>query len=373
MNHFPIRFRGTALVTLLAAASGLTASCAPADTEAAQGQEMPTSIVLFMADGAGLAHWTMAAYDDPDSPLYDMPVVGLIDTRGSNHEVSGSAPTATAYSIGERSFMGAIGVNGDSVPGESVTEVARARGWSTGVLTTTAVVDATPAAFSAHVPSRYMYPEIARQMARTGHSVVIGGGRRPFSADQQEDDGALLREIRENYAWAGSIEELRALNMDTVTSLFGLLVEGEMGPLGERDEESFQDMVAAAMAVLSKDPDGFFLMAENEESDTGSHANEPVDFIKGEMRDFLESVELALAYQEANPGTLVLVTSDHETGGVTLPYRDRSRTMLMEYSTGGHTGAMVPIFARGPGAERFSGLLGNDQVGQILKELAGGG
>jgi alkaline phosphatase len=362
-----------AALALATALFALTAAgCDPSTSRASTADEYPSSVILLMADGAGLAHWTMALFEDDESPLYRMPVTGLVDTRGSDHVVSGSAPTATAYSIGERSFMGAIGVNGDSVPGESVTEVAQGRGWSTGVMTTTAVVDATPAAFSAHVPSRYQYAEIARQMVARGHTVVLGGGGRPFGAEEQQDGGALLDEIRANYTWAGSIEELRALDPDTVDSLFGLLAEGEMGPIPERDEEAFQDMVSAGIAVLSRDPDGFFLMAENEETDSRSHANDPVEIIETELRDFLESVEVALAYQEANPGTLVIVTSDHETGGITLPYRDRSRDPVMEYSTGGHTGIMVPIFARGPGAERFSGVLRNDQVGQILKELVGG-
>lgn len=360
------------LVPAAVVALGMTA-CTMPETNAAPVQEAPTSVILFIADGAGVAHWTMAAYDDPDSPLYRMPVLGLIDTRGSDHEVSGSAPTATAYAIGEKSFMGAIGVNGDTVPGESVTDLAQARGWATGVMTTTSVVDATPAAFSAHVPSRRQYGEIARQMVARGHTVVMGGGGDAFGAEVQEDAGALLDQIQAGYVWAGSMEELRALNPDTVNTLFALLAAGEMGPIPERDEESFQDMVSTALTVLGRDPDGFFLMIENEETDSRSHANDPVDIIRTELRDFLESVELALAYQEANPGTLVLVTSDHETGGVTLPYRDRSRTMLMEYTTGGHTGVMVPIFARGPGADRFSGLLDNDEVGQILKELVAGG
>ena len=121
-----------------------------------------------------------------------MKTVGLVDTRGSDHTVSGSAPTATAYATGVRSFMRAISVGPDSLPRESVVEVAIARGMSTGLITTTFLSDATPAAFGAHAPSRTARGEISRQMSTKGITVLMGGGRRAFRPYLQPDSSDLL-------------------------------------------------------------------------------------------------------------------------------------------------------------------------------------
>jgi alkaline phosphatase len=126
------------------------------------------------------------------------------------------------------------------------------------------------------------------------------------------------------------------------------------------------------IAILDRNPNGFFLMVENEESDTQAHANADARVILAEMLDFDRTVGLALDYQSAHPETLVLVAGDHETGGVTLPY-DANREPVMQYASRGHTGVLVPLFAAGPGAERFGGILRNDRVGQILLEMVRAG
>jgi alkaline phosphatase len=137
----------------------------------------------------------------------------------------------------------------------------------------------------------------------------------------------------------------------------------------------------AALRVLERDPDGFFLMVENEGSDTYAHRNSDREAVTAEMLGLDAAIAIALEYQERHPRTLILVTADHETGGMYLPGDTVQRldptepvrpSMVLRYGTGSHTAGLVPLFAAGPGAERFGGLKDNDEVGRILKELVGG-
>jgi alkaline phosphatase len=335
--------------------------------------DAPTRVILLIADGAGVAHWTLAAFADDNVSVARMGTVGLVDTRGSDHTVSGSAPTASAYATGVRTFMGAISVGPDSLPRETVLEAAMARGLSTGLITTTAIVDATPAAFGAHAVSRAELGDIARQMANKGITVLMGGGRVAFGSAMQPGSTELFTQIRSRSTYVESVEELRDLDPDTIDSLVGLLAEGEMGTVAVRGD-ALTTMTSVALDILDRNPAGFFLMIENEESDSQAHANRDQATVTAEMLDFDAAVGLALDYQAEHPETLVLVTGDHETGGISLTYdpSDPDREVVMQYASGGHTGALIPIFATGPGAERFGGIIRNDRVGQILMEVVRG-
>jgi alkaline phosphatase len=354
------------------------AACAPPPAPAQAGPPSalegdpgrPKNVILLISDGAGLAHWTLAALAKDDLALREMKTVGLVDTRGADHTVSGSAPTATAYATGVRTVMGAVGVGPNLVPVESVLEVAMARGMSTGVMTTTDLADATPAAFTAHAPSRDAMDEIARQMVTKGVTVLMGGGRRLFDPLTRADGSDLLAEARASYTYVSSLEELRDLDTDTVDALLGLFAEGPMGVVAVRGEDALVQMASSALEILGRDPDGFFLMVENEESDSQSHGNADRATLTAEMLDFDRLVRTALDYRADHPGTLVIVTSDHETGGMTLGYGpDQARSVEMQWGSFGHTGTLVPLFASGPGEERFGGLVRNDEVGRALLEL----
>ena len=337
---------------------------------AQSGTDEPRSIILLVSDGAGTAHWTLAAHHDDEFALARMKTVGLVDTQGSDHVVSGSAPTASAYATGVRTFMGAISVGPDSVPVPTVAEVAMSRGMSTGLLTTTALTDATPAAFAAHVPSRRAMGEIARQMVDNGITVLMGGGRAHFGPSEQPDGGDLIARARQSYTYVETLDQLAHLEPDTVETLLGLFAEGGMGMVAERGEEALHLMASTALSILDRNRDGFFLMVENEESDTQSHGNADEATLVAEMLDFDRIVEMALDYQAEHPETLVLVTGDHETGGLSLPYASTpERPIVISWATSGHTGALLPIFASGPGAERFGGFIRNDEVGRILIDM----
>ena len=185
--------------------------------------------------------------------------------------MSGSAPTATAYATGVRSFMGAVGVGPDSLPRETVAEAAIARGMSTGLMTTTFLADATPASFGAHSVSRAQVGDIARQMTSAGIDVLMGGGRRAFAPELQPDSSDLLAEVRERYTYVETIDELREMDLASVDALLGLFADVDMGIVADRGEDALEVMTRSAIEILDRNPNGFFLLVENEESDTQSH------------------------------------------------------------------------------------------------------
>jgi len=338
----------------------------------------------MIADGGGTATWSLARIDrEDDLAVAEMPVVGLVDTRNSVGGITDSAAGATAYATGERTLNGAISVDSrcrenwlrDSVAVQrnlascgslpTLLENAERAGKATGLITTTVVTDATPAAFAAHVPDREMHAEIAAQMLASGVDVLLGGGRAVLDGTSSAGGPDLLvAACRE----ADCPADRRALQDLAVTDrrLIGLFSRGEMPRAGSRSPD-LPAMTRAALDRLALDADGFFLLVETEGTDIEQHANEPIEVIRADIVEFDRAVAVALDFQSANPETLVVVTGDHETGGMAL-HRSRGEWTVV-YTGPGHTGAMVPLFATGPGADRFAGVQDNDEIGRILHDL----
>ncbi len=329
----------------------------------------PTRVILFIADGVGNGHWTVARLEREDLAVGAFAAQGLVDTRGDDHVVTGSAPAATAYATGVRSRMRAIGVGPDLRPRTTVLEYAQQRGMATGLVTTTMLTDATPAAFATHYPKRD-HLAVAQQLATASVTVLLGGGRMMFARALVGSGSTALDAMQRHYGYVDTPEALDAIDPDTVTALLGLFAEEDLPPAPQR-RPSLATMTAAALRILDRDPDGFFLMVETEETDTQAHDNAPFEEVAAEMLAFDDAIRVAAAYRTRHPGALVLVTSDHEAGGVSV-HEDINGALVLQYATTGHTAGLVPIFADGPGAEQFSGLIANDEVGRRLVRLVRG-
>lgn len=405
-----------AMTTIVTAA--LTLSL-PRRTEAQE----PNRVIVFVADGAGVGHWSLANLSPNELSVREFPVVGLVDTRAANSIYTGSAASATAYATGERTYLNAIGVGMDSLPRKTVLELADEQGMATGLVTTGRITDATPAAFATHVPSRVYEWEIARQLSTKTITVLMGGGRESFEAYDRPDSTDLITPLRERYTFVEDTQGLRSIDMDTVNILLGLFTPSDMPVYPERSP-SLNQMTLAALEVLDKNPLGFFLLLETEQTDTQAHANASFEVIAGEMSDVNQTIKTVLEYQERNPETLVLVLGDHETGGLAvqtetapsalraawseleamsvrlhevtalfdnegsyladstrqlidrLSTRAQTRVgevrggaiIVARYTTPDHSVMMVPVFAKGPGAEQFGGVIDNYRIGQLLLE-----
>lgn len=298
---------------------------APAVQAAAE--DRPTNVILFIPDGFGPAHGTMAReykrtyLRTGDTLALDGIEVGAIRTHASDSLITDSAASATAYATGVKTFNGAIGVDDERRPLATVLQAARQRGLATGVVTTTRVTHASPGSFVAHVPSRSMENEIAEQLLQTRPDLAIGGGLRFFLPEDgggaREDGRNLVEEARA----AGYTVALDRKAFDDVSTLplLALLADDHLPYEVDRQsgEPSLADLTRKALALLSAQEKGFFVMIEAGRIDHGAHAND----IAATLHDVLafdEAMRVALDFVERDGNTLLISVADHETGGLTL-------------------------------------------------------
>ena len=330
--------------------------------------ETVKNIIFLIGDGMGTSH-VYAGLMANKGQLYiqTMPFSGYNKTYSADRLITDSAAGGTAFSIGEKTNNGAIGVDRNNVPKKTILEMAEAKGLGTGIIATCALTHATPASFIAHQPSRGMSEEIAADFLKTDVDVLIGGGRNHF--DKRKDGRNLLTELEaKNYDIVTTMDSLKFAKGEKVAAFITaehpepyLLGRGDMLP----------QATAFAINKLKKNDNGFFLVIESSQIDWGGHDNN-VPYIVSEMLDFDRTIGEALKFAAADKETLVVITADHETGGFTINGGDLA-TGLVEgkFTTGGHTGVMVPVFAYGPNAEQFSGIMENTDIFVKFKELLG--
>ncbi|HEX6306990.1 MAG TPA: alkaline phosphatase [Longimicrobiales bacterium] len=375
--------RVLSVLVVAAMALGLAACAAGGRVPAVAQDTGPVrNIILMIADGVGPGVWTAADYAaDNELAVQRMPVLGLVDTRSANSRVTDSAAGATVYATGERVTNRTISVRGCPQPSardtlavewpggctalESWFAIARAKGKATGLVTTTNIVDATPAAFVAHSPSRYWHQYIAVQLAEAELDVMLGGGRDWFAGETRSDGRDLLGTLCAASDCVSNASELARYRAGD-RPLVGLFAPGDMDAL-DRRPVALPDMVEAALARLARDPDGFVAMFETEATDNATHDNAPLERVTADILEFDRAVAVTLEFAQRTPGTLLIVTSDHETGGFSLV--ETGRDFRLEYTTTGHTASVVPLFAAGPGAQRFGGYRDNVEIGRTLMEI----
>lgn len=373
-----------AIIGLLALGACTRGEVAPALPDASA--PAARNVILMIADGGGVAYWSAARRAAGRLSVAELPVVGLVDTWDVEGRVTDSAAAASAYATGQRTYYHALsvapecqailwsdtaGLRSDPArcpPVETLFQVAEARGMATGLVTTTYVVDATPAAFVAPSPDRAWYDLIARRFADADLEVLLGGGR-AFLDGSRPDGADVLGRLCDGAACLATPAELRGYRADD-RPLVGLFAPEEMAAAGARSP-ALPEMVAAALDRLGRHPGGFVAMFENEGTDAAGHSNQPLPVVVAEVLEFDRAVGVALDFARANPGTLLVVTSDHETGGLALRDFPRGDTLAASYIARSHTGSMVPLFAFGPGAERFAGIKENAEVGRLLREAIG--
>lgn len=287
------------------------------------------SAILMIGDGMGIAHVQAAAgyaqflgKRPAITDLMRLGQGGLASTFSANSPITDSAAAGTALATGVKTNNGMLSVMPDGTRAETILERCRQAGKSVGLVTKTRITHATPAAFAAHVRSRGEEEEIAVQLLSPGVDVLLGGGRREFlptSAGGDREDGRnLLQEAeRAGYTLALKPQDLAAIRR---LPLLGLFAENELGYTIDqpKEEPTLAQMTAKALELLGAEEDGFFLMVEGGEIDYGAHANDLATMIH-EVLAFDEAVRVAMEFVAQHPDTLLVVTADHETGGLTLP------------------------------------------------------
>jgi alkaline phosphatase len=306
------RFRLLALVLIALLALPVFAQDAP---------ERPRNVIMMIPDGFGPASVTMARMASGAPLALDSFITGTVGTASTDNYVTDSAAGATAYASGIKTYNGAIGVDTLRQPVGTVLQGARDRGMWTGIVTTTRLTHATPAAYAAHVPSRAMEEDIAVHMLANRVDLMLGGGREfflPRPAGARTDDRDIVAEAREaGYYLVETAGELAAA---TSLPLFGLFSENHLAYEIDRlhtDQPSLADMTRQALALLAAAPEGFFMMIEGGRIDHAGHGNDAAAHLF-DILAYDEAVRVALDFASGDGQTLVVSAADHETGGMSI-------------------------------------------------------
>lgn len=371
------------------------------------------NVIVFVGDGMGASHREAIRLATKgltgDLSMNKMPYVGNVHTS-STSVVTDSAAAATAMASGVKTYNGAIGVNPDKKPVKTVLEMADKAGKSTGLVTTSQITDATPAAFGAHVEDRSKQSDIAKQYLENSRVDVLLGGGEDFwypagnpgkfqdnpAKDVKEQSkgtqGNLVAEAKHmGYKYVTDKDGLMKTKNDKILGLFANEEMFEQRPEGEGDlynpVVSLPDMTKKAIDTLSQNKRGFFLMVEEEGTDEMSHENNGKLMIKaGKQLD--KSVEVAKKFAQKHPETLVLVVADHECGGLSIEEVNGSDEsgdgiskedgpftvahsndqFTLDWTTSGHGGVSVPLTAMGPGADQLAGTYENTNIFKVIKK-----
>ena len=326
------------------------------------------NIIFLIGDGMGASQvYAGLVANKGELYLNTMPYSGFNKTNSSDNLITDSAAGATAFSIGEKTNNGAIGVDRNNVPKKTILEMAVENGLGTGLVASCAITHATPASFIAHQPSRNLYEDIAADFLKVDIDLFIGGGRNHF--EERADDRNLLLELEaKNYEIVTTMDSLKFAKGDKIA---GLIHPEHQDPCAMGRGEMLGDATDLALKRLKKNQDGFFLMIEGSQIDWGGHDNN-VPYIVTEMLDFDKTVGRVLEFASKDKETLVVITADHETGGLSVNGGGLSSGVVEgKFTTGGHTAVMVPIFSYGPKAELFSGVMENTDIFFKFKAVMG--
>jgi alkaline phosphatase len=334
----------------------------PVLTPAAPVAARAKNVILLIGDGMATGQVSAGYYwTGPEKSIFtQFPVVGFHKSHANNDLITDSAAGATAFACGHKTDNGAIGVlPPKNKPCGTILEEMERDGYATGMVVTCSATHATPAAFIAHQDIRAFTDMIAADYLRTELDCFIGGGEGYFNdrADRRNLEDSLTRQgyvIRR-----GTNFKRLPLDGSAPFMLFTADREPETASAGRT---YLPPATTVACQFLQKRSEkGFFLMVEGSQIDWACHGNDR-NWLRAEMLDFDATIRAALNFARSNGETLLIVTGDHECGGLALSRGDSPRTFRPQFAQRLHTASMVPVFAYGPGAASFSGIYDNTAI-----------
>lgn len=377
------------LLTSIFLAGCATASLPPI----VESDETASNIILFIGDGLGDAQRTAARWKHVGQTgklaMDDMSFYGEIVTQSSNRKITDSAAAATAMATGIKTKNGIIGLDKRLNSISSILEYANNRKKSTGLVTTTQLTHATPAAFVAHVNHRNKVLEIGKQIAAADVNVLLGGGEDDFipatetgcyvGQGKRSDYRNLISEMSaDTYTYVCERDSLNSLDPASVSHVIGLFAdEGMQRPFSPL----LSEMTRKAISILSQNPEGFFLMVEGGQIDWAGHDHDAENMINDTI-GFDKAVAVGLDYSKDHPDTLVIVTADHETGGMLVdlvssgspdedgPFEMPDGTLFfVNWTKEAHSAKDVPLTASGPGAYLLKGRYQNTRIYAVMRAV----
>lgn len=322
-----------------------------------QGGEVK-NVILMIGDGMGL-NVVQAAWAANQGKLFmdNADYVGLMKTTAQDSIITDSAAAGTAMATASKTNRGFVGVDASGRSLKTICELAKQAGLATGVISTCRIYDATPATFSVENEDRNDSDKIAELYLNSNIDFVLGGGNDHFT--NRKDGKELLPMLEKGgYKIVKSMDSLQQIKDGKV---FAVVAEHDM-PIARKRGDDLWKSTHKSLELLSKNEQGFFLMVESAMIDDFGHANKLPEMME-ETLDFDRTIGKTLEWATSHPSTLIIVTADHATGGLTLTEGELAKaTIKGYYSSGHHDGVMVPVYAFCSGAKEFTGVYDNTDL-----------
>lgn len=316
------------------------------------------NIILLIGDGMGLAQIHAATIANHGSlNIGQIHNIGFSQTGAANSGNTDSAAGGSAIAMGEKTNNRYIGMGTDNKRRTNLVDTLAGYGIKSGIISVGDITDATPAVFYAHQLDRSMSQEIAADLLSSKTELLIGSNQKSFFKNK---DAQLMEKLAANgFKLSTSLD---GFSEQATGKQLVLLPDEATRPVKDGRGDVLRQALLHSIKLLSANKAGFFIMAEGAQIDYGGHAND-LPYVVTELLDFDKTVEAALRFADQDGETLVVITADHETGGLTLlDASEKSGTISGEFSTNDHTNIMVPVFAYGPGADTFRGVYSNNDI-----------
>jgi alkaline phosphatase len=323
------------------------------------------NVILMIGDGMSLMH-VYSAWAANHGKLYleNCETTGLSKTYCANRLITDSGAGGTAMAIGKKTNYHSVGVDADGNPQPSLITLAKKKGLSAGVAVTCRLWDATPADFCCHNVDRDQEDEIIADYVNCDADYVVGGGAKKF--ENRKDGRNIFKELEQKgYQVARSWEECQKLKSGKIFAV----TDSVDTPLPAERGDRLAQSALKGIELLNQNPKGFFMMIEGSQLDDYGHFND-LNLLMQETHDFDRTIGQVLKWAAKDGETLVVITADHETGGLTLVGGDKDKGEIKcKFSTTDHSGVMVPVYAFGPGSELFTGIYENTDIFHKIKSL----
>lgn len=332
--------------------------------------ETVTKIILLIGDGCSLPQW-YAGYTANGGALttFNLKHIGFSKTSSADNYVTDSAPGASSIATGEKMENRHLGLNPSGAKLNIITDYLAAKKFSIGLISSGDITDATPAAFYARAKDRDSSFEIIEQLNKSNVQILAGAGN-----DKINNIGILQKKYSTSLNQKnleGLVPNYKVLN--TINAIQynqkALVIEKQAGlSMQEGRGNWLSNAFDKICSILDKNiSKHFFIMAEAAQIDYGGHANN-IEYVVKEVIDFDALISKAIQYADQHKGTLVIITGDHETGGLTLhdgAYTTQS--ISSQFATNDHTGIPVPVFAYGYRSYLFDGVYENTAIYNKIK------
>ena len=327
------------------------------------------NVILMIGDGMSLMH-IQAAWTCNRGHLWleNAQYTGLSKTPATNRLITDSGSGGTSLATGYKTCYHAVGVDEDGNKLKSLVDYAKEAGKAAGVAVTCRLWDATPCDFLSHNIDRDKEQELIAEMTNSPVDYVFGGGAKFFT--NRKDGRNIFKELeKKGYKVFTSRKDLETISKEKGNSKVYCVPFEVDTPLPDERGDLLARASIAGMNLLNQNKNGFFMMIEGSQLDDYGHFNQ-LDMLMKETLDFDQTFGRVIKWAAQDGETLVVVTADHETGGMTVLDGDyKEGRVEVNFSTKNHSGTMVPVYAFGPGSENFSGFMDNTDICWKIKAL----